>query len=66
MPIHQFKGKPNKYGKKHLCGNRTQDLLVPKFYPTPKMPLGYKVMGSHNVHLKVKFAKLVKLKIKCS
>ncbi|MFS7894852.1 hypothetical protein Hanom_Chr00s002138g01692671 [Helianthus anomalus] len=28
------------------CGNRTQDLLVPKSYPTTKMPLGYKAMGA--------------------
>ncbi|MFS7996504.1 hypothetical protein Hanom_Chr12g01130711 [Helianthus anomalus] len=27
------------------CKNRTQDLLVPKPYHTPKMPLGYKAMG---------------------
>ncbi|MFS7989278.1 hypothetical protein Hanom_Chr11g01044801 [Helianthus anomalus] len=47
MSIHQFKRKPNKYGK-IFCGNRTQDLLVPKLYPTPKMPLGYKAMGRYN------------------
>ncbi|MFS8025528.1 hypothetical protein Hanom_Chr16g01476151 [Helianthus anomalus] len=36
MPIHQFKRKPNRYGKNPRCGNRTQDLLVPKPYPTPR------------------------------
>ncbi|MFS7895212.1 hypothetical protein Hanom_Chr00s002522g01701121 [Helianthus anomalus] len=45
MSIHQFRSKPNKYGKKLPCGNRTQDLLVPKPYPTHKMPQGYKAMG---------------------
>ncbi|MFS8030581.1 hypothetical protein Hanom_Chr17g01535681 [Helianthus anomalus] len=43
--IHQFRRKPNKYGKNPFCGNRTQDLLVPKPYSTPKMPLGYKAMS---------------------
>ncbi|MFS8026167.1 hypothetical protein Hanom_Chr16g01483721 [Helianthus anomalus] len=45
MPIHRFRRKPNKYGKNPPCGNRTQDLLVSKSYPTTKMPLGYKAMG---------------------
>ncbi|MFS8013994.1 hypothetical protein Hanom_Chr15g01339471 [Helianthus anomalus] len=42
MPIHQFRRKPNKYGKKPL----TQDLLITKSYPTPKMPLDYKASYS--------------------
>ncbi|MFS7982927.1 hypothetical protein Hanom_Chr11g00968511 [Helianthus anomalus] len=46
MPIHQFRRKSNKYGKKNPCGNQSQNLLVPKTYPTPKMPLGYKAMGN--------------------
>ncbi|MFS8024147.1 hypothetical protein Hanom_Chr16g01459811 [Helianthus anomalus] len=41
MAIHQFRRKSNNYGKSPSCENRTQDLLVPKPYPTPKMPLGY-------------------------
>ncbi|MFS7970108.1 hypothetical protein Hanom_Chr09g00817111 [Helianthus anomalus] len=45
MSIHQFRRKPNKYGKNHPCGNRTQDLLVSKLYPTLKMPLSYKANG---------------------
>ncbi|MFS7932558.1 hypothetical protein Hanom_Chr04g00369231 [Helianthus anomalus] len=55
MPIHQFRRKPNKHGKNSLCGNRTQDLLVPKFYPTTKMPLGYKAMGKINLILICRF-----------
>ncbi|MFS8013546.1 hypothetical protein Hanom_Chr14g01334221 [Helianthus anomalus] len=35
MSIHQFRRKPNTYGKNPHCGNRTQDLLVSKSYPTP-------------------------------
>ncbi|MFS7916963.1 putative cytochrome P450 [Helianthus anomalus] len=44
MPIHQFRRKPNKSGKNPLCENRTQDLMVTKFYPTTQMPLGYNAM----------------------
>ncbi|MFS7988918.1 hypothetical protein Hanom_Chr11g01040511 [Helianthus anomalus] len=44
MPIHQFRRKPNKYGKNPLCENRTRDQLVPKPYLIPKMSLGYKTM----------------------
>ncbi|MFS8026174.1 hypothetical protein Hanom_Chr16g01483791 [Helianthus anomalus] len=44
MPIHRFRRKANKYGKNPPCGNRTQDLLVSKSYPTTKMPLGYKAI----------------------
>ncbi|MFS7967889.1 hypothetical protein Hanom_Chr09g00791101 [Helianthus anomalus] len=35
MPIHQFRRKPNKYGKTP-CRNRTQDLLVPEPYLTQR------------------------------
>ncbi|MFS7992987.1 hypothetical protein Hanom_Chr12g01088731 [Helianthus anomalus] len=35
MRIHQFRRKPNKYGKNPHSGNRTQDLLVIKSYLTP-------------------------------
>ncbi|MFS7928857.1 hypothetical protein Hanom_Chr04g00325731 [Helianthus anomalus] len=44
MPIHQFRRKPNKCGKKPPCRNRTQDLLIPKIYFTLKMSLDYKAM----------------------
>ncbi|MFS7899308.1 hypothetical protein Hanom_Chr10g00889291 [Helianthus anomalus] len=30
--------------RKPPCENRTQNLLVPKFYLTPNMPLSYKAM----------------------
>ncbi|MFS7960435.1 hypothetical protein Hanom_Chr08g00703141 [Helianthus anomalus] len=36
-------GNPINMGKPP-CKNRTQDLLGPKSYPTPRMPLDYKVM----------------------
>ncbi|MFS7895576.1 hypothetical protein Hanom_Chr00s003057g01708381 [Helianthus anomalus] len=44
IPIHQFKRKPNKYGKNPPCGIRTRDQLIQKSYLIPKMSLGYKVM----------------------
>ncbi|MFS7912578.1 hypothetical protein Hanom_Chr02g00131611 [Helianthus anomalus] len=44
MLIHQFRKKPNKYGKTP-CKNRIQDLLIPKSYLTLNIPLGYKAMG---------------------
>ncbi|MFS7923688.1 hypothetical protein Hanom_Chr03g00263711 [Helianthus anomalus] len=45
MSVHQFRRKHNKYEKNSPCENRTQELLVPKSYPNPKVPLGYKAMG---------------------
>ncbi|MFS7971140.1 hypothetical protein Hanom_Chr09g00829191 [Helianthus anomalus] len=54
LPIHQFRGKPNKYEKNLLCVNRTHDLLVPKRYLSPKMPLGYKAMGRRIGNYKTK------------
>ncbi|KAL9993215.1 hypothetical protein Hdeb2414_s1063g00977381 [Helianthus debilis subsp. tardiflorus] len=45
MLIHQYRRKPNNYGKNLSCGNRT-NLLVSKPYPTIKMSLDYKAMNS--------------------
>ncbi|KAJ0456840.1 hypothetical protein HanIR_Chr15g0767021 [Helianthus annuus] len=41
-------------GTTPFCRNRTQNLLVPKLYPTPKMALDYKGMDSVNTILTTK------------
>ncbi|KAF5795554.1 hypothetical protein HanXRQr2_Chr08g0341061 [Helianthus annuus] len=43
------------------CRNRTQDLLVPKPYPTTKMPLGYKAMGKNIKYIKMSESILIKI-----
>ncbi|MFS8008353.1 hypothetical protein Hanom_Chr14g01271671 [Helianthus anomalus] len=53
MPIPNSGGNPINM-RKLPCGNRTQDLLVPKSYPTPKMPLGYKAMGRKSKYNNIK------------
>ncbi|KAF5799024.1 hypothetical protein HanXRQr2_Chr07g0299841 [Helianthus annuus] len=49
MPIHHSGGNPINLGKP-LCENRTHDPIY-KPYPTPKIPLGYNVMGIPNTKI---------------
>ncbi|MFS8027254.1 hypothetical protein Hanom_Chr16g01496501 [Helianthus anomalus] len=44
MPIHQFRRKPNKYGKNPLWESNPEP-IGPKALSHPQMPLGYKAMG---------------------
>ncbi|MFS7954163.1 hypothetical protein Hanom_Chr07g00627071 [Helianthus anomalus] len=52
MSIHKFRSKPNRYGKPP-CENRTQNLLVSKFYLTLKMAVDYKTVGTRKHNLSV-------------
>ncbi|MFS7926081.1 hypothetical protein Hanom_Chr04g00292811 [Helianthus anomalus] len=49
MPIHQFRRKPNKYGKTPLWESNPGPIGT-KALSHPKIPLGYKAMGTKSIN----------------